>query len=142
PAFTSCPLRVHHKLPTGLPFLVASFFSAARLLLSIPSGVQVFAWVMTMTRTKKVRLEPPMLFAIGFIVVFVIGGMTGVMVGVVPFDVQVTDSYFVVAHFHYVLIGGSVFPIFAGLHFWYPKVVGRLYNRRAAIAGFWLMFIG
>jgi len=141
-AFISFGLWVHHMFATGLPFLVASFFSAASVLIAIPSGVQIFAWIMTMSRAKKISFEPPMLFAIGFIVVFVIGGMTGVMVAVVPFDLQVTDSYFVVAHFHYVLIGGSVFPIFAGLHYWYPKVAGRLYNRRAAIVGFWLMFIG
>jgi cytochrome c oxidase subunit 1/cytochrome c oxidase subunit I+III len=123
-AFISFGLWVHHMFATGLPFLVASFFSAASLLIAIPSGVQIFAWIMTISRAVKVRFEPPMLWALGFIVVFVIGGMTGVMVGVVPFDTQVTDSYFVVAHFHYVLIGGSVFPIFAGLHYWYPKVVG------------------
>jgi cytochrome c oxidase subunit I+III len=141
-AFISFGLWVHHMFATGLPFLVASFFSAASLLISIPSGIQIFAWIMTMSRAKKLAFEPPMLFAIGFIVVFVIGGMTGVMVGVVPFDLQVTDSYFVVAHFHYVLIGGSVFPIFAGLHYWYPKVIGRLYHRGTAIVAFWMIFVG
>ncbi len=142
-AFISFGLWVHHMFATGVPLLVASFFSAASLLVAIPSGVQIFAWLATIMRaTKKIRFEPPMLFAIGFIVLFVIGGMTGVMVGVGPFDLQVTDSYFVVAHFHYVLIGGSVFPIFAGLHFWWPKITGRMPHRRRATIAFWAMFIG
>jgi heme/copper-type cytochrome/quinol oxidase subunit 1 len=104
--------------------------------------VQIFAWLATLLKAAKVRFEPPMLFAIGFVVVFVMGGMTGVMVGVVPFDQQVTDSYFVVAHFHYVLIGGTLFPALAGLYFWFPKFVGRMTNRTAAIVSFWLVFVG
>ena len=110
-SFISFGLWVHHMFAVGLPFLVASFFSAASMLVAIPSGVQMFAWVTTIAGSRgRPRFEPPMLWAIGFIVVFLIGGITGVMVAVVPFDLQVTDSYFVVAHFHYVLIGGSVFP--------------------------------
>ena len=120
---------------------MASFFSAASLVVAIPSGVQIFAWLATML-TGRVRLEVPMLFAIGFVVTFVIGGMTGVMVGVVPFDQQVTDSYFVVAHFHYVLIGGTVFPAFAGLHYWFPKAIGRMPSRRLGVWSFWLTFVG
>jgi cytochrome c oxidase subunit I+III len=105
--------------------------------------VQMFAWAATILNSNgRPRFEPPMLWAIGFMVLFFIGGVTGVMVGVVPFDLQVTDSYFVVAHFHYVLIGGSVFPIFAGLHLWAPKITGRMYNRRVAVTAFWLAFIG
>ena len=142
-SFISFGLWVHHMFATGLPFLVASFFSAASLLVAIPSGVQMFAWVATIAGSEgETRFEPPMLWAIGFIVLFLIGGITGVMVGVVPFDLQVTDSYFVVAHFHYVLIGGSVFPIFAGLHFWMPKVTGRMYHRRVAVIAFWMTFVG
>jgi cytochrome c oxidase subunit I len=142
-SFISFGLWVHHMFATGLPFLVASFFSAASLLVAIPSGVQMFAWVVTIARSNgRPRFEPPMLWVIGFIVLFLIGGITGVMVAVVPFDLQVTDSYFVVAHFHYVLIGASVFPIFAGLHFWLPKITGRMYNRRVATAAFWLTFVG
>jgi len=142
-SFISFGLWVHHMFATGVPLLVASFFSAASMLVAIPSGVQMFAWVVTLARAHiRPRLEPPMLWALGMVAVFLIGGFTGVMVGVVPFDLQVTDSYFVVAHFHYVLIGGSVFPIFAGLHFWFPKITGRMYNRRVAVAAFWLAFAG
>ena len=139
--FISFGLWVHHMFATGVPLLVASFFSAASLVVAIPSGVQIFAWLATMIR-GRVRFEVPMLFAIGFVVTFVIGGMTGVMVGVVPFDQQVTDSYFVVAHFHYVLIGGTVFPTFAGLHYWFPKVKGRMVSRRMGVISFWLTFVG
>ena len=142
-SFISFGLWVHHMFAVGLPFLVASFFSAASLLVAIPSGVQMFAWVVTIARARgRPRLEPPMLWALGFIVLFLVGGISGVMVAVVPFDLQVTDSYFVVAHFHYVLIGGSVFPIFAGLHFWLPKITGRMYRRGVAVAAFWLTFVG
>ena len=142
-SFISFGLWVHHMFATGVPLVVASFFSAASLLVAIPSGVQMFAWVATIAGSVgRPRFEPPMLWAIGFIVVFLIGGITGVMVGVVPWDLQVTDSYFVVAHFHYVLIGGSVFPIFAGLHFWMPKITGRMYHRRVAVVAFWLAFVG
>ncbi|MGE0728897.1 MAG: cytochrome c oxidase subunit I [Acidimicrobiia bacterium] len=142
-SFISFGLWVHHMFATGLPFLVASFFSAASMLVAIPSGVQMFAWLTTISHANgRPRWEPPMLWAVGFLVLFLIGGLTGVMVGVVPWDVQVTDSYFVVAHFHYVLIGGSVFPIFAGLHFWLPKITGRLYHRGTAVAAFWLTFVG
>jgi cytochrome c oxidase subunit I+III len=142
-SFISFGLWVHHMFAVGLPFLVASFFSAASMLVAIPSGVQMFAWVGTIIGSNgRPRYEPPLLWAIGFIVLFLIGGITGVMVGIVPWDLQVTDSYFVVAHFHYVLIGGSVFPIFAGLHLWLPKITGRLYNRRVAVTAFWLAFVG
>jgi heme/copper-type cytochrome/quinol oxidase subunit 1 len=113
------------------------------MLVAIPSGVQMFAWAATVLESNgRPRFEPPMMWAIGFVVLFLIGGVTGVMVGVVPFDLQVTDSYFVVAHFHYVLIGGSVFPIFAGLHLWVPKITGRMYHRGVAILAFWLAFVG
>ncbi|MBI2710913.1 MAG: cytochrome c oxidase subunit I [Actinobacteria bacterium] len=141
-AFISFGLWVHHMFATGTPLLVASFFSAASMIVAIPSGVQIFAWITTVWLAKRVRYEPPMLFALGFIVIFVIGGMTGVMVAVVPFDQQVTDTYFVVAHFHYVLIGGTVFPAFAGFHFWFPKITGRMLNPRLGRLSFWLMFVG
>jgi cytochrome c oxidase subunit I+III len=142
-SFISFGLWVHHMFATGVPFLVASFFSAASMLVAVPSGVQMFAWAGTLIGSNgRPRFEPPLLWAIGSIVLFLIGGMTGVMVGVVPWDLQVTDTYFVVAHFHYVLIGGSVFPIFAGLHLWVPKITGRRYNRTVAVVAFWLAFVG
>ncbi len=141
--FISFGLWVHHMFAVGLPLLVASFFSAASVMIAIPSGVQVFAWVMTIVRApQRPRFEAPMLYAIAFLVTFVMGGMTGVMVALIPFDFQVHDSYFVVAHFHYVLMGGTVFPTFAGLHFWYPKMTGRMLHRTASITAFWFIFIG
>jgi heme/copper-type cytochrome/quinol oxidase subunit 1 len=140
-AFISFGLWVHHMFATGLPFLSSSFFSAASLLIAIPSGVQIFAWLATMIESRP-RLETPMLYVIGFLVTFVLGGFTGVMVAVVPFDLAVTDSYFVVAHFHYVLIGGSVMPVLAGLYFWLPKMTGRMPMPRLGKLGFWLIFVG
>jgi cytochrome c oxidase subunit I len=139
--FISFGLWVHHMFATGVPFLVASFFSAASLLVAIPSGMQIFAWLATIY-DGGVRLETPMLFAIGFVVTFVLGGFTGVMVAVVPWDQAVTDSYFVVAHFHYVLIGGSVMPILAGIYFWFPKVTGYLMTRWLGKLAFVLIFVG
>ncbi|MHB8671832.1 MAG: cytochrome c oxidase subunit I [Acidimicrobiales bacterium] len=132
---------VHHMFAVGLPSLSESFFSAASLMITIPSGVQVFAWLATMLK-GKVRYRPPMLFVLGFLVLFVVGGLSGVMFAVVPFDQQVTDSYFVVAHFHYVLFGGAVFPIFAALHYWLPKMTGRMLDERLARWTFWTMFVG
>jgi cytochrome c oxidase subunit 1/cytochrome c oxidase subunit I+III len=132
---------VHHMFATGLPQVTLIFFSAASLLITIPSGVQIFGWTMTVWSGKPV-LRTPMLFVLGFIVVFVIGGLTGVMFAAIPFDQQVTDSYFVVAHFHYVLFGGAVFPVFAGLYYWLPKITGRLLDERLGQISFWLIFVG
>ncbi|TVT17283.1 cytochrome c oxidase subunit I, partial [Amycolatopsis rhizosphaerae] len=132
---------VHHMFATGLPQLSMSFFSAASLLITIPSGIQIFAWLATMW-LGKVVLRVPMLFVIGFIVVFVLGGFTGVMFALVAFDQQVTDSYFVVAHFHYVLFGGAVFPIIAGLYHWFPKITGRMYHEGLGRWAFALVFLG
>jgi cytochrome c oxidase subunit I+III len=140
-AFVSFGLWVHHMFATGLPFLSTSFFSAASLLIAIPSGIQIFAWLATMIE-RRPRLDVPMLYVLGFIVTFVIGGFSGVMVAVVPWDLAVTDSYFVVAHFHYVLIGGSVMPVLAGLYFWTPKITGRMPHPRWGKLGFWLVFVG
>jgi heme/copper-type cytochrome/quinol oxidase subunit 1 len=126
---------------TGLPQITMAFFSAASLLITIPSGVQIFGWCATAVSGRPI-LRTPMLFALGFIVVFVIGGVTGVMFAAIPFDQQVTDSYFVVAHFHYVLFGGVAMPIFAGLYYWFPKITGRLYNELLGQVSFWLIFVG
>jgi cytochrome c oxidase subunit I+III len=125
----------------GLPTLALSFFSAASLLVAIPSAVQIFAWTATIIAGKPVW-KTPMLFIGGFIFVFVVGGVTGVMFAAVPFDQQVTDSYFVVAHFHYVLFGGAVFPIFAAIHFWVPKMFGKLLHEGLGKLSFWLIFVG
>src|ERR671935_2116475 len=120
---------VHHMFATGLPQVTMTFFSAASFMIVIPSGLQVFAWIATVLAGRPV-LRTPFLFTLGFVVVFVIGGLTGLMFAAVPFDQQTTDSYFVVAHFHYVLFGGAVFPIFAGLYYWLPKMSGRVLHER------------
>jgi cytochrome c oxidase subunit I+III len=132
---------VHHMFATGLPRLSLSFFSAASMVITIPSGIQIFGWLATMW-LGRVVVRVPMLFVIGFLVTFVIGGVTGVMFGLVAFDQQVTDSYFVVAHFHYVLFGGAVFPIIAGLYYWLPKMSGRMPNERLGRWAFWWVFGG
>jgi cytochrome c oxidase subunit I+III len=132
---------VHHMFATGLPQISMTFFSAASFMIVIPSGIQVFAWIATVLAGRPV-LKTPFLFVLGFVVVFVIGGLTGVMFAAVPFDQQTTDSYFVVAHFHYVLFGGAVFPIFAGIHYWLPKMTGRMYSELLGQVSFWLVFVG
>jgi cytochrome c oxidase subunit 1/cytochrome c oxidase subunit I+III len=140
-AFISFGVWVHHMFATGMPIQAMSFFSAVSLIIAVPSGVMFFAWIATMWR-GKVEFTTPMLFVIGFLLIFLLGGITGVMVAVLPFDWQITDSYFVVAHFHYVLNGAVVFPIFGAIYYWYPKMVGRRLSERLGKISFWLMFIG
>jgi cytochrome c oxidase subunit I+III len=118
-----------------------TFFTAASTMIAIPAGIQVFAWITTIMRGRP-RWNTPMLFVAGFLVIFVLGGITGVMVASVPFDSQVHDSYFVVAHFHYVLIGGVTFPLFAAFYYWLPKWNARMLDERLGKIHFWLMFIG
>jgi cytochrome c oxidase subunit I+III len=132
---------VHHMFATGLPAMALTFFAAASLLITIPSGIQVFAWIATILAGRP-DLRTPMLFVLGFLFTFVIGGVTGPMFASVPFDQQITDSYFVVAHFHYVLFGGAVFPIFAGIYYWIPKLYGRMYHEGLGKLSFWLILIG
>jgi cytochrome c oxidase subunit I+III len=134
-------LWVHHMYTTGIPELGASFFTAASVMVAIPSGVQIFCWIATLWGGKPV-VRTPLLFVIGFVVIFVIGGISGVMVAAVPFDEQVHDTYFVVAHFHYVLIGGMVFPLFGAFYYWFPKVMGRMLSERLGRWNFWLFFVG
>jgi cytochrome c oxidase subunit 1/cytochrome c oxidase subunit I+III len=132
---------VHHMFAVGLSQVSESFFAAATLTISIPAGVQMFAWLVTMWKGRVV-ITTAMLYAVSFIVAFVIGGVTGVMFAVVPFDQQVTDSYFVVAHFHYVLFGGAVLPMLAGLFYWWPKMTGRMTSHKGGIVSFILVFTG
>ena len=139
--FISFGVWVHHMFATGLPPMAMAFFSGASFIIVIPSGIQFFAWIATMWR-GAVRLTTPMLFAIGFLLIFLLGGITGVMVAVLPFDWQVTDSYFVVAHFHYVLNGAVVFPIFGAIYYWLPKMTGRALSERLGKWSFWVMFVG
>jgi len=134
-------LWVHHMFATGLPRVGYSFFTAASMSVSIPTGLQIFCWLATMWEGRP-RFQVPMLYVIGFIVTFVIGGLTGVMVAAVPLDLQLHDTYFVVAHLHYVLIGGAVFPLLGVLTYWYPKITGRMMDEAIGKIGFWLLFIG
>jgi cytochrome c oxidase subunit I+III len=139
--FLSFGLWAHHMFSTGLPPIVLTLFAIASMMIAIPSGVQVFSWLATIWHGRPVW-NTPFLFVLGFLVLFVFGGITGVMTAAVPFDWQVHDSYFVVAHFHYVLIGGVVFPIFAGFYYWLPKFTGKLLSEGLGRWNFWLMFIG
>lgn len=139
--FLSFGLWVHHMFATGLPLLSLGFFSAASSAIAIPMGIQIFAWIATLWDGKPV-LRVPMLFILGFLSIFTVGGLTGVMVAAVPYDWQVTDTYFVVAHLHYVLIGGMVFPIFAALYYWMPIVTRRMLSERLGRWAFGLMFVG
>jgi heme/copper-type cytochrome/quinol oxidase subunit 1 len=132
---------VHHMFAVGLPNTTLSFISLASFMVAIPSGIQVFAWLATLVSGRP-RLTSPMLFILGFIVIFVIGGVTGVMFAAVPLDQALHDSYFVVAHMHYVLVGSAVFPIFGAFYHWGPKMTGRLLNERMGKVSFWLMFVG
>jgi cytochrome c oxidase subunit I len=134
-------LWVHHMFVTGLPRLGESFFTASSMAIAVPAGVQIFCWLATLFDGKPV-FKTPLLFVIGFIVTFVIGGLTGVMVASVPFDTQVHDTYFVVAHFHYVLVGGAVFPLLGAVYYWFPKITGKLMSERTGRWVFGLVFVG
>ncbi len=139
--FLSFALWVHHMFTAGLPQITMSFFSVASIMIGVPAGIQIFAWVTTIFFGRPVWTTS-FYFVVGFLVTFILGGISGIMVGVVPFNWQVHDSYFVVAHFHYVLIGGVTFPIFAALYYWMPLFTGRLLNERLGKWNFWLFFIG
>ena len=134
-------LWVHHMFTTGIPNLVLQFFSAASFMITVPTAVIVLAFIAAIW-TGRVTWDVPTLFTVGFLIIFVLGGITGVMVAVAAFNWQIHDTYFVVAHFHYVLVGGVVFPIFAGLYHWWPKLTGRQVSRTSGLWAFWLMFIG
>ncbi len=139
--FLSFGLWVHHMFTVGIPHLALAFFSAASALVAIPTAVQIFAWLGTLASGRP-RWDIPMLYVFGFFFVFVIGGMTGVMLAMVPFNTQAHDSYFVVAHLHYVLVGGFVFPMLAGIYHWMPHISGRQSLYKLSIPAFWLIFIG
>ena len=139
--FFSFGLWVHHMFTTGIPALSLSFFSAASMAVAMPSGIQVFAWIATIA-SGRLRSTTPSLFVLGFLFIFTLGGLTGVMVAMVPFDWQAHDTYFVVAHFHYVLVGGMVFPLFAAFYYWAPAFSRRALSERLGRWTFWLMFVG
>jgi cytochrome c oxidase subunit 1 len=139
--FLSFGLWVHHMFTTGLPQLGGSFFTASSMLIAIPNGIQIFCWIATIWLGRPV-FKTPMLFCLGFVVTFVIGGLTGVMIASVPLDAQVHDTYFIVAHFHYVLVGGAVFPLIGAAYYWFPKITGRMMSERLGRWNFWLAFLG
>jgi cytochrome c oxidase subunit 1 len=134
-------LWVHHMFATGLPRVGYSFYTAASMAVSIPTGLQIFCWIATMWDGRP-RLQVPMLYVVGFIITFVIGGLSGVIIAAVPLDLQLHDTYFIVAHFHYVLIGGAVFPLLGAITYWYPKFTGRMMSERLGRIGFWMIFLG
>ncbi|SOE17151.1 cytochrome c oxidase subunit I+III [Hoeflea halophila] len=139
--FLSFGLWAHHMFATGLPVMSLTLFSAASTMVAIPTGVQIFCFLATLAEGRP-RMSVPMLFILGFLFIFVLGGLTGVMVAAVPFNLQAHDSYFVVAHLHYVLIGGFVFPMFGALYYWMPQFTGRMMSETLGRWVFWLMFIG
>jgi cytochrome c oxidase subunit I+III len=139
--FIGFGLWVHHMFATGLPQLGLTYFTAASMIIAIPSGVQIFCWIASLWRGRP-RFHTPLLFVIGFIVIFVLGGLSGVTLAAVPFDLQVHDTYYVVAHFHYVLLGGAVFPLIGGIYFWFPKITGRMMGDRLGTWNFWVLFLG
>src|SRR5262245_62053579 len=140
-AFISLGVWAHHMFSVGMSRPEGLFFAVSSLLVSIPTGIKFFNWLATMYG-GRISVASPMLFAFGFLSMFLIGGLTGIWLAVVPFNLQVTDTYFVVGHFHWVLIGGTLFGTFAGIHYWYPKVTGRMLSERLARWQFWLLYIG
>jgi heme/copper-type cytochrome/quinol oxidase subunit 3 len=131
----------HHMFATGLPTVFNSIMAATSMLIAIPTGVKIFNWLATMWG-GSLRLKTPLLFCCGMIALFTVGGITGVSLAVVPFDWQVTDTYYVVAHFHNVLIAGTLFGVFAGFYYWFPKMSGRLLDDRLGRWHFWLILVG
>jgi cytochrome c oxidase subunit 1/cytochrome c oxidase subunit I+III len=140
-AFIGFGVWAHHMFATGLQTTTLIYFAAASMLVVIPSSIQIFAWLTTFV-TGRPTFTTPLLWIVGFITYFVIGGLSGIMFGAIPFDQQTTDSYFVVAHFHFIIFGAAVFPLLGGLYYWFPKVTGKLYDERLGKASFWLTFIG
>jgi cytochrome c oxidase subunit I+III len=139
--FIGFAVWVHHMFATGLPQLGLSYFTAASMVISIPTGVQVFCWIASLWRGRP-RFQTPLLFVLGWFGTFILGGLSGVTLAAIPFDLQVHDTFYVVAHFHYVLIGGSVFPLIGGIYYWFPKMTGRMLDDRMGRLNFWVLFVG
>ena len=140
-AFLGFGLWVHHMFAAQLPELGKSFFTAASMLIALPTAIQIFCWIATLW-TGRIELRTPLLYVLAFFFILVAGGLTGIVVASVPLDLQLHDTYFVVAHLHYVLIGGAVFPLFGAWFYWFPKFTGRMMNERLGKWQFWLFFVG
>jgi cytochrome c oxidase subunit 1 len=140
-SFLGLIVWAHHMFTSGTPGWLRIFFMATTMLIAVPTGIKVFSWCATIWG-GKISLNSPMLFGIGFVSSFLIGGLSGIMVASLPFDIHVHDTYFVVAHFHYVLFGGAVFGVFAGLYHWFPKMTGRMMNEPLGVIHFVLTFVG
>jgi len=140
-AFLATLVWAHHMFASPVPLVVLGFFMLSSFLIGVPTGVKIFNWIATLWRGSIVPTAS-LHFAVGFIAIFLLGGITGIFLATFPVDWQLTDTYFVVAHFHYVLMGGAVFSIMSGLYYWFPKMTGRLLNERLGKASFWVMFIG
>jgi cytochrome c oxidase subunit 1 len=140
-AFLAFGLWVHHMFATNLPELGKTFFTAASLMIAIPTAVQIFCWIATLG-TGKINFKTPLLFVLAFFAILLIGGLTGLMLASVSLDYQLHDTFFVVAHLHYVLLGGAVFPLFGAFYYWFPKFTGRMPGERLGRWNFWLFFIG
>ena len=140
-AFYSLLVWAHHMFAVGMPLGLDIFFMLSSMVIAIPTGVKIFNWLATIWR-GSISFDTPMLWALGFIGVFTIGGLSGIFLAAFPIDWQVTDTYFVVAHLHYVLFGGSIFGIFGGLYYWWPKMFGRILDERLGKLHFWTVFVG
>jgi cytochrome c oxidase subunit 1 len=140
-AFYSMLVWAHHMFAVGMPMGLNIFFMLSSMIIAVPTGIKIFNWLATLWRGNLI-FDTPMLFALGFIGLFVMGGLSGIFLAAFPVDWQLTDTYYVVAHFHYVLFGGSMFGIFGGLYYWWPKMFGRLLDERLGKIHFWLMFVG
>jgi cytochrome c oxidase subunit I+III len=140
-AFLAFGLWVHHMFATNIPELGKSFFTAMSLMIAIPTATQMFCWIATL-RMGRLNLRTPLLFALGFFFILLLGGLTGLILGSSALDLQMHDTYFVVAHLHYVLIGGAVFPLFGAWYYWFPKITGRMMGETLGRWNFWLFFVG
>ena len=140
-AFLGFSVWAHHMFTTGMGTIADAAFAGSTMLIAIPTGIKMFNWVATCFG-GRIRLTTPMLFALGFLTTFLIGGLTGPMLAAVPLDLQFQDTYFVVGHFHYVLFGGLILALMGGIYYWYPKITGRMMNERIGKLHFWLMFLG
>jgi cytochrome c oxidase subunit I len=140
-AFASMLVWAHHMFAVGLPNWLNGWFMITSFSVAVPTAIKIFNWLATLWRGQLV-FKAPLLFALGFIALFTFGGLTGIILATFPVDYQATDTYFVVGHLHYVLFGGTVFGVFAGLYYWFPKITGRMYSERLAKWHFWLVFVG